>query len=78
MCIKLYEGIQYELIDRWQSTGHVSAVNDMQVALLRKKEQSNTTAVVWYIFSRTIRYWDKNTKLNLNLTNTTILVCFYH
>ncbi len=67
MCIKLseqglYEGIQYEFIDRWQSTGHVSAINDMQVAL-RKKEQSNTTAVV-FTFIRTIRYWDKNTSWN--------------
>lgn len=60
MCIKLsrqgiYEGIQYEFADRWQSTGRVSAINDIQVALLRKN-QSNTTAVVCYTFIRTIRH----------------------
>lgn len=53
MCIKLsgqglYEGTQYEIADRWQSTGHVSAINDMQVAL--RKKQSNTTAVVLHFY----------------------------
>lgn len=50
MCIKLsgqglYEGIQYEIADRWQSTGHVSAINDMQVALRKKTEQYNCCSV---------------------------------
>lgn len=54
MCIKLsgqglYEGIQYEFADRWQSTGRVSAINDIQVALLRKKtEQYNCCSVLHF------------------------------